>query len=65
MTVTYLNFSCQNGNISVTMPYIIGQSEVFIGGVSLLIIVLLMLRFYIAKKIKRQAKKNEPPTQHS
>ncbi len=47
------------------MPYIIGQSEVFIGGVSLLIIVLLMLRFYIAKKIKRQAKKNEPPTQHS
>jgi len=47
------------------MPYVIGQAEVFIGGVSLLIVGLLMLRFYIVKKIKRQAKENKPPTQHS
>jgi len=38
------------------MPYVIGQSEVFIGGVGVLIVVLLVFRFYIARKIKRQAK---------
>lgn len=38
------------------MPYVIGQSEIFIAGVSVLIVVLLMIRFYIARHITRQAK---------
>jgi len=38
------------------MPYVIGQSDIFIGGVSVFIVGLLMLRFYIARRIKRQAK---------
>ena len=46
------------------MPYVIGQSEIFIGGVGVLIVVLLMIRFYIARHIKRQAKKTMLPDQH-
>jgi hypothetical protein len=46
------------------MPYVIGQAEIFIGGVSVLIVVLLMIRFYIARQIKRQAKETRLPDQH-
>ncbi len=38
------------------MPYVIGQSNIFIVGISILIVGVLMLRFYIARRIKRQAK---------
>ena len=42
------------------MPYIIGHTELFLGGVALLIVGLLVFRIYLARKIKKHQEKQTP-----
>lgn len=47
------------------MPYILGKTELFTAGIGILIVALLILRFYIARQINRQTDKETRHTQQS
>ena len=47
------------------MPYLLGKTELFTVGIGILIVALLMLRFYIARQINRQTDTKTRHTQQS